>query len=254
VGTGGGQSQWCNRLLEVVETRGSRSSFWKERNERKVAGMSVRRAAVLISVVAVVVAMFASAALAKTVNGNDDNNTLIGTDKRDAISGFGGDDVIRGYDRTDVMIGGLGDDRLVGGRGNDASDAVDGSGRDFVVCGSGFDKVKADKGDIVSIDCEDVQRVEDTTTPPEEDADCSDGLDNDGDGKTDFPDDPGCSSAGDTSEVDDGGGTDPPGGGDDVTICHKPDEPAEKETIKVNQGALQGHLGHGDTLGECDDD
>jgi hypothetical protein len=215
--------------------------------------MGVRKAVVLISVVAVVVAMFASAAVAKTVNGNDDNNTLIGSDKRDAINGFGGDDVIRGYSRSDVMIGGMGTDRMVGGQGNDASDAVDGSGSDFVVCGSGFDKVKADRGDIVSIDCEDVQRIDDTTTPPEEDADCSDGLDNDGDTKVDFPDDRGCSSAGDTSEVD-GDGTEPPGGDGSVTICHKPNEPAEKETRKVNQGALQGHLGHGDTLGECEDD
>jgi hypothetical protein len=216
--------------------------------------MGMRKAAVLISVVAVVVAVFASAAVAKTINGNDADNTLRGTDKRDAIRGFGGEDVIRGLKGSDVMIGGVGNDRMVGGRGNDASDAADGTGIDFVVCGSGFDKVKADKSDIVSIDCEDVQRMDDTTTPPGEDADCSDGLDNDGDTKVDFPDDPGCSSAGDTSEVDDGGGTDPPGGGDGVTICHKPDEPAEKETIKVNQRALQGHLGHGDSLGECDDD
>jgi Ca2+-binding RTX toxin-like protein len=214
--------------------------------------MSVRRAAVLISVVAVVVAMFASAALAKTVNGNDDNNTLIGTDKRDAISGFGGDDIIRGYDRTDVLIGGPDTDRLTGGRGNDVVDIVDGSVEDFVACGRGFDRVRADVGDLVSTDCEDVHLVAITTTPPEGEADCSDGLDNDEDTKVDFPDDPGCSSAGDTSEVD-GGGTDPPGGGGSVTICHKPDEPAEKETIKVNQGALQGHLGHGDALGECDD-
>jgi hypothetical protein len=31
---------------------------------------------------------------------------------------------------------------------------------------------------------------------------CDDGADNDGDGKTDFPDDPGCTSAGDRSEID----------------------------------------------------
>ncbi len=31
---------------------------------------------------------------------------------------------------------------------------------------------------------------------------CSDGIDNDGDGKTDFPDDPGCDNSTDTSEVD----------------------------------------------------
>jgi hypothetical protein len=31
---------------------------------------------------------------------------------------------------------------------------------------------------------------------------CSDGMDNDGDGKVDFPNDPGCSSLDDTDETD----------------------------------------------------
>src|SRR5918997_511586 len=35
-----------------------------------------------------------------------------------------------------------------------------------------------------------------------------------------------------------------------VTICHKPGTPAEK-TMDVPVSALRGHLGHGDTLGEC---
>jgi hypothetical protein len=44
-------------------------------------------------------------------------------------------------------------------------------------------------------------------------------------------------------------GPEPPEGGD-VTICHKPGTPAE-ETKTVPRSALQGHLGHGDTLGPC---
>ncbi|MGF1723912.1 PEP-CTERM sorting domain-containing protein [Photobacterium nomapromontoriensis] len=41
----------------------------------------------------------------------------------------------------------------------------------------------------------------------------------------------------------------------DSIICHKPGTPAEN-TLSVNQNALPGHLGHGDTLGACvsDDD
>jgi len=158
---------------------------------------------------AFLVAMPMGAALAKTINGNDENNNLIGTDRSDVIRGFGGDDVIRGRGGPDVLIGGLGDDKLLGGRGRDTIDAVDGLGGDFVGCGDKFDRVRADVGDIVSIDCEDVQRVQ-GTPPADGDADCSDNLDNDGDGKTDFPNDPGCSSASDPSEV--GGGN---GGGDD---------------------------------------
>jgi len=37
-----------------------------------------------------------------------------------------------------------------------------------------------------------------------------------------------------------------------VTICHKPGTPAEK-TKQVPESAVQGHLGHGDTRGECGD-
>jgi hypothetical protein len=46
--------------------------------------------------------------------------------------------------------------------------------------------------------------------------------------------------------------TDPGSGGGDgnVTICHKPGTPAEK-TKTVSQSALNGHLGHGDTMGAC---
>lgn len=36
-----------------------------------------------------------------------------------------------------------------------------------------------------------------------------------------------------------------------VTFCHKPGTPAEKELTTDDDGFLQGHLGHGDTLGPC---
>jgi len=39
-------------------------------------------------------------------------------------------------------------------------------------------------------------------------------------------------------------------GGGSVTICHKPGTPAEK-TKTLPQSALNGHLGHGDTMGPC---
>ncbi|CAN5618994.1 MAG: hypothetical protein H0U91_00820 [Rubrobacter sp.] len=162
-----------------------------------------RSAALIILCMALLVATPIGAALAKTINGKDGNNYLIGTDKRDAMNGWGGDDVMRGYNRSDVMIGGLDDDRLTGNRGADILDVVDGSDGDFVVCGAGFDRVRADEGDLVSTDCEDVQRVDDTPPPPPNpgSTDCSDNLDNDGDGRTDYPNDRGCSSASDTSEV-----------------------------------------------------
>jgi hypothetical protein len=39
---------------------------------------------------------------------------------------------------------------------------------------------------------------------------------------------------------------------DKVTICHKPGTPAQK-TMDVPADAVDGHLGHGDTLGSCTD-
>jgi hypothetical protein len=38
-----------------------------------------------------------------------------------------------------------------------------------------------------------------------------------------------------------------------VTICHKPGTPAEQELV-VDDDAVPGHLGHGDTLGPCEQD
>jgi hypothetical protein len=44
----------------------------------------------------------------------------------------------------------------------------------------------------------------------------------------------------------------PPGGGHTpVTFCHKPGTPAEQELTTDDDGFLQGHLNHGDTLGAC---
>jgi hypothetical protein len=38
-----------------------------------------------------------------------------------------------------------------------------------------------------------------------------------------------------------------------VTICHKPNTPAE-QTKSIPESALNGHLGHGDTMGPCSED
>lgn len=43
----------------------------------------------------------------------------------------------------------------------------------------------------------------------------------------------------------------PGGGHEPVTICHKPGTPAEKQ-LTVDNDAVPGHLGHGDTLGPCE--
>lgn len=43
----------------------------------------------------------------------------------------------------------------------------------------------------------------------------------------------------------------PGGGHTPVTVCHKPGTPAQ-QTLVVDDDAVPGHLGHGDTLGECE--
>jgi hypothetical protein len=47
--------------------------------------------------------------------------------------------------------------------------------------------------------------------------------------------------------IGEGGGVD-----DVVTICHQPDTSAEM-TLTIPESALEGHLGHGDFIGSCDE-
>jgi len=43
----------------------------------------------------------------------------------------------------------------------------------------------------------------------------------------------------------------PPKGHEPITFCHKPGTPAQQELTTDNQGFLNGHLNHGDSLGAC---
>jgi hypothetical protein len=82
-----------------------------------------------------------------TLNGNSDDNTLIGTGDDDQISGEAGDDLIRGRGGDDEIDGGSGDDVIFGGRGDDEIDG--GSGDDVIVAGRGDDVVDGGSGDDV---------------------------------------------------------------------------------------------------------
>jgi hypothetical protein len=83
--------------------------------------------------------------------------TLRGSDRADVLRvgrtaaracGNGGRDTIRGGAATD---------RLFGGDGADSIDAR-GGGFDVVGCGAGRDRVRADRRDLVGVDCEQVAR------------------------------------------------------------------------------------------------
>lgn len=197
----------------------------------------MKRVALLFAVMVMVVALPANTAFARVVTGTaGDDRALIGTEGRDQINGLGGNDVIIGRGSGDVLIGGTGNDDIRGGGGGDLIDAVDGASGDVVRCGTGRDTVSADEGDTVFADCEQVIRVPIGTTPPNNggDTDCSDRLDNDGDGLIDFGSDPGCSSASDDSEL-----NTPGGGGSGIDCDDDLDNDGDGKTDYPNDPGCQ---------------
>jgi hypothetical protein len=109
-----------------------------------------------------------------------DPSTLVGAGGNDELDGGGGADRLDGGAGDDLLDGGYGDDAITGGPGrdriyadrrdsdcgplwctlpygNDTIDARDGE-PDSVTCGAGEDSVTADAVDVVSSDCEHVDR------------------------------------------------------------------------------------------------
>jgi hypothetical protein len=131
-------------------------------------------------VVALMVALFTSVAVAASLNGTSGRDVIEGTDRAEKISGLGGDDTLNGRDGSDTVRGGDGADEVSGGEGADEAhgnagddyliDAPDedrdvlygGSGRDnvqvrdfpavkdVVYCGSGRDTAYVDRRDVVN--------------------------------------------------------------------------------------------------------
>jgi len=89
----------------------------------------MKKLVVLATAMGLMVALFAGVALAKVIDGNGGNNTLVGTPKADTMRGYGGNDLIRAVD----------------------------SKEDDVECGRGFDRVTANPGDDLD-NCERVIR------------------------------------------------------------------------------------------------
>lgn len=40
--------------------------------------------------------------------------------------------------------------------------------------------------------------------------------------------------------------------GEKITICHKPNDPLQAQTMEIPYSALDAHLKHGDYIGSCD--
>ena len=110
----------------------------------------MKRAGVFLTLMSVMVLVFAGIALAAGIKGNSGNNALVGTPRADQIWGFRGNDLIRGRG---------GEDELMGGNGNDYIRAVD-HRKDDINCGPGNDKARANPGDdIKDRSCERVIRA-----------------------------------------------------------------------------------------------
>ncbi len=118
----------------------------------------VRRAATMLTMTALILALSAGTALAATLFGTDLTNNLGGTDRNDVLFARKGDDVVFGRSGNDLLYGGAGADAvygdsgrdvLLGGPGDDHLYADDGR-RDVISCGPGRDTIFADPSDRVS--------------------------------------------------------------------------------------------------------
>jgi Ca2+-binding RTX toxin-like protein len=117
----------------------------------------VKRAAIFLTLMSVMVFMFAGVALAALIEGDDGANTLVGTPKGDAIYGYGGADLIHARGGGDALRLGGGSDEGYGERGDDYIRAVDGT-EDTIFCGPGSDRARANPGDNVAEGCEKIIR------------------------------------------------------------------------------------------------
>jgi RTX calcium-binding nonapeptide repeat (4 copies) len=117
----------------------------------------VKRAGIFLTLISVMVLVFAGVALAAVIKGNDRANYLVDTSRDDAIYGYGGADRIHARGDGDALHLGGGSDKAHGERGDDFISAVDGT-EDFIFCGPGADRARANPGDNVAEGCEKIIR------------------------------------------------------------------------------------------------
>ena len=80
------------------------------------------------------------------VLGGSGTDLILGQDGRDALYGEGGADEVRGGNRSDMIEGGGGEDILDGGPGSDRINARDGQKDTIVIRSDEYDTVYYDKG------------------------------------------------------------------------------------------------------------
>jgi Ca2+-binding RTX toxin-like protein len=107
-----------------------------------------RRALVLLAAMAVMVALFVTAAYAAAIMGTDQADKLYESQRSDVIKGLRAADTLRA-DRF-----GFDTDRLSGGKGRYLLNARDGDSSDTLNGGDGADKCVGDQGDTFDSSCE----------------------------------------------------------------------------------------------------
>jgi Ca2+-binding RTX toxin-like protein len=108
----------------------------------------MKKATILMVIVALLVTLGSGAALAKAFNGTNGPDDLTGTKKADKMDGRAGADVVEGRGGSDNIKDGSGPDEVSGGFGNDTINVDDGE-RDVVDCGGGGkDKIIFDDFDV----------------------------------------------------------------------------------------------------------
>ena len=117
----------------------------------------MKRAGIFLTLISVMVLVFAGVALAALIKGDDGPNYLVGTPNDDTIYGYGGNDRIHARAGSDALHLGGGSDKAHGKRGDDYISAVDRS-KDLISCGPGSDRARANPGDNVQEGCEKIER------------------------------------------------------------------------------------------------
>ncbi len=117
----------------------------------------MKRAAIFLALVGVMVFVFAGVALAALIEGDNGSNTLVGTPEGDSIYGYGGAALIHARGGGDALRLGGGSDEGYGERGDDLISAVDRT-EDAIFCGPGSDRARANPGDDVAESCERIIR------------------------------------------------------------------------------------------------
>ena len=127
----------------------------------------MRRATLLVLVAALLVALTAGVAMARTFDGTKKDDKLVGTNRADTLNGFAGDDKLygkggndtlkgyigndfpmRGASGEDTILGGVGADRGYGDAGDDFIKMVGDAQQDFVNCGEDADGTDVDRAEV----------------------------------------------------------------------------------------------------------